>query len=174
MKRPRVQVPEYQRATDLSPYLSGWKKLAEIAAIRANAEFQAGREAEAFEQAMNLIRLGRRLQASGGAQIHYLVGSAVKGVGIWRMRDWAARTRLAPPQLAGIIRELGQVPTDGEPLAASLKMEYQVMMTTLLDLRSGRLVVNEDGKLKRLFRSSSCPFTITARRAVCSPLRPDS
>lgn len=149
MKRPTVQVPEYQRATDVLPYLSGWRKLAEIAAIRANAEFHAGHEAEAFRQVMNLIRLGRQLQASGGAQIHYLAGSAVKGVGIWRMRDWATRTRLTPPQLAGIIRELGQVPTDGEPLAESLKVEYQVMMTTLLDIRSGRLVVNEDGTLKR-------------------------
>ena len=149
IKRPRVQVPEYQRMTDLLPYLHDWKRLAQVAAIRANAEFHAGREAEAFAQALNLIRFGRQLQASGGGQIHYLVGASVKGVGIWRMRDWAGSTRLSPPQLVGIVKELEQVPTGGEPLAESLKVEYQVMMTTLLDLRSGRLVVNEDGSMNR-------------------------
>lgn len=148
-KLPGVQVPEYKLMTEELPYLSHWKRLAEIAAIRANAEFRAGREEEAFRQAINLIQLGRRMQAGGGANIHYLVGAAVKSVGIWRIRDWAASTHPSPAQLTAIVRELDKVPDDSEPLAESLKAEYQVAMATLLEMRSGRMIVKEDGSLKR-------------------------
>ncbi len=146
IKMPGVQVPEYRVQDDL-PYLSGWKRLAQVACIRANAAFTEGREADAFQEALGLVRLGRQLQACKGAQIHYLVGSAVKSLGIRRMRDGAGHTRLSPPQLAAIIRELEQVPDDGEPLTETLKVEYQVMMTALLDIRQGRMVVQEDGTL---------------------------
>jgi hypothetical protein len=148
MKLPAVQVPEY-RMQDALPYLAGWKRLAQVACIRANVSFNAGREVEAFQEALGLVRFGRQLQACQGGQIHYQVGSAVKSLGIQRIRDWAGRSRLSPPQLATVIRELDNVPDDSEPLVETLKVEYQVVTTALLDIRQGRMVVQEDGTLKR-------------------------
>jgi hypothetical protein len=145
-----IQVPESRLVTDELPYLSGWKRLAQVAAIRANAEFHAGREAEAFQRALELVRLGREMQAAGGTVIHYLVGIAVQGIGLERMRDWVGRSHLSAPQLVDLVAELDRVPRDGGPVVETLKAEYQTMMNTMLELRAGRLVLKgEDGTMQR-------------------------
>jgi hypothetical protein len=143
--------------------------LAQVAAIRANEMFRAGREWEAFQEALGLVRLGRRLQESRGRMIHYLVGSAVKAHGVQRMRGWVGSTRLTPQQLAIIVAELERIPADGTAAAETLKVEYQVTVATLSDVRAGRvrpgewdslvpikyLPVYNHGKTKRLFANAT-------------------
>jgi hypothetical protein len=73
------------------------------------------------------------------------------------MRDWAEHTHLPPKQLTDIVKELAQIPDDGEALAESLKVEYQVKIATLLDIREGRIVPGEDGSVNRQIRIKFLP-----------------
>jgi hypothetical protein len=169
MQMPSLQVPEVQMLQEL-PYLSGWKRLSQVALIRANATWRAGRELEAFQQAMALVRLGRRMQESKGAVLHYLVGTAVKAQGLSWMRARAHSTRLTPQQLAGIVAELEAIPSGSTALAETLRVEYQMQVKGLADLRAGRLQpggevgrfvpikllpVYNHGKTKRLFANAT-------------------
>ena len=166
---PALQAPEFRLADKLS-YLSDWKRLAQLQAIRANSLFRTGREQEAFNQAVSLVQMGRRLQEAQGGVIHYLVGAGVKGQGFSCIRRWAGSARLTPRQMAQIISALKSVPSDGSPLAESLKVEYQVQIQALADLRAGRvepgiaegrllrfklLPVYNHGKTKRLFATGT-------------------
>jgi hypothetical protein len=145
-----LQVPEF-RLADKLPYLSDWKRLAQLQAIRANSLFRAGREQEAFNQAVNLVQMGRRIEDAKGGVIHYLVGAGVKGQGFSCIRRWVGRTRLTPQQIARIISALKSVPADGSALTEALKVEYQVQIQTLADIRAGRVEPGlEEARLVRL------------------------
>lgn len=138
LARPEFQLPEFRWDDDVS-YLGEWKKLSRVAAIRANALFRAGQEQEAFNLAMNLVRMGNRIQASQGNLLHYLVGLAVKAQALAEMRRWATLTCLDPQQLTIIAEELRTLRSDGAALAETLKLEYQGQMQTLADMRAGKL-----------------------------------
>jgi len=135
---PEFQVPEFQFDDGLA-YLSDWKGIARLAMLRANADFRAGQEAEAFKQAADLVRLGGRMEQSGGAIIHYLVGAAVRGVGLAAIRSWIPTTRLDAAQLSGIARELRKQDDNAVGLTNALKAEYQFAISHLKQLREGKL-----------------------------------
>jgi hypothetical protein len=165
---PGFQVPEF-RVSDGFPYLSEWKRLAQVAAIRGNTLFRAGQEAQAFEQAMRLVQLGNRMEDSKGTVIHYLVGAAVKSIGLTQMRRWAGRAHLSPAQLTELSSRLRSSADHGTALTNALKMEYAISMQTLADLRAGKfkdeirtplitwrlLPTFNHGKTKRLFTTGT-------------------
>jgi hypothetical protein len=138
--RPACQVPEYQwpdGANDPT-YLNDWRQFAQLEAIRGNALFHAGQERQAFDHALNLVRLGARLQDAGGVSVHYLVGMAVKSQGLHQMQRWTARTRLEPRQLAELAKQLQGLESVETALGNTLKIEYQGQMRFLGELRAGR------------------------------------
>lgn len=147
---PSMQFPELRVTDDIS-YLGALKKIAQTAGIQANALFHDGREREAFAEALKIVRLGRRVEEGRGVVIHYLVGSAIKAVGLWRIREFTATTHLAPGELVEIAAELNKVPSDGSALVETLKAEYQYEVARLLDMRSGGSPqANELGWLTRV------------------------
>ena len=148
VKLPNLQVPEMSTINDLVPYLQEWKKLAQLAQVRENVLLHDDKDQEAFDQIVNEIRMGRRMQDSGGNLIVYLVGVAVESVGLNQIRHWAGKVHLSADQLKDYIRQIEPKPgAEATALANAIKGDYQVEIGTLDALRRGKLtnsVSNDD------------------------------
>lgn len=137
LKALEFQVPEYQFSNDVS-YLSEWRSVGQIAAIRAQQSFRTGKEQDAFAQALDVVRLGNRMQNGGGPIIHYFVGEAVRGLGLSAINSWVADTKLSSDQLKQVAADLRPLCDNAAALTNSLKAEYQGIKKGLADMRSGR------------------------------------
>lgn len=137
LQAPEFQVPEYQFSDDVG-YFSEWKSVGQIAAIRAQQSYRTGKEQEAFAQALDLVRLGNRMQNAGGPILHYLVGEAVRAMGVNAIRAWVADTKLSSDQLKQVAADLHPLCDNAAALTNSLKAEYQGIKKGLADMRSGR------------------------------------
>lgn len=137
LKATEFQVPEHQ-FTDDGSYLSDWKSLGQIAAIRAQQSYRAGKEQEAVAQALDLVRMGNRMQNAGGPIINYLVGEAVRAMGVNAIRGWLADTKMTSEQLKQLAADLRPLCDNAGALTNSLCAEYQAMKQALVDIRAGR------------------------------------
>jgi hypothetical protein len=146
IKMPDLQVPEVSTADDLLPYLSSWKQLAQLAEVRENVLLHNGQDKEAFDQIVNHVQLGQRMQNSHGVLIVYLVGTAVHAIGLHQMQHWTGKTHLTPDQLKGYILQLKPQPDEaGEPFANAIRVEYQMQIGTMVAMRKGTMTNSEDG-----------------------------
>jgi hypothetical protein len=134
---PDLRVPEFRPQEDLK-YLSEWKQLCTLAAIRANALFRDGMEREAFAEALKLVRWGNQIQRAQGSILHYLIGVAIKTQGLTLMQRWVSRTHLPAAELVALAAQLIPEVENEQGYADSLKVEYQQDLTLLRDLRDGK------------------------------------
>ncbi len=143
---PDLQVPEITQFGALMPYLQDWKKLSQLAQVRENFLLHNGQAVAGFDQIVQHIQIGQRLQNSQSLLIGYLVGTAVHSMGLSQMQRWVGKTQLTPLQLTDYIRRI-EPPSDqaSTAFAKAIKSEYQCLTGTLEALRSGRLVDTETG-----------------------------
>jgi hypothetical protein len=137
-KLPDFQVPESD-FNDLVPYLSDWKKLGLLAEVRENVLLHNGQDKEAFDRIMQHVQVGQQMQNARGPLIDYLVGMAVRGMGLSQMQRWAGKTHLTPSQLKDYIRQLGLNPdAEAAAFANTMKAEYQWQVGSLEAMRQGK------------------------------------
>jgi len=144
-KLPDFQVPE-SNFNDLMPYLGEWKQLAHVAELRENILLHNGQDKEAFDRILDHVRLGRRMQNAHGPLIDYLVGTAVRSMGLNQMQHRVGKTHLTPSELKDYIRQLGLNP-DGESVAFAntIKGEYQFQIGYLDAMRQGKMTNSDSG-----------------------------
>lgn len=146
VKLPDFQIPEISTLNDMLPYLPGWKQLALLAEVRENVLLHNGQDTDAFDQILNHVRLGRRMQNSRGVLIVYLVGTAVHNMGLNQLQHWAGKTHLSPEQLKGYILQLKPQPGDAATaFANAIRVEHQMQINTLVALRDGRMTNSVSG-----------------------------
>jgi hypothetical protein len=146
VKLPDLQVPGISTIYDLRPYLQDWKKFAILARVRENVLLHNGQEQEAFNQIVNQIQIGRRMENSRGDLIVYLVGDAVESLGLNQIQHWAGKVHLSPDQLKDYIRQIEPGPgTEAAAFANAMKVEYQVNISTLDAMRQGKLTNSDTG-----------------------------
>jgi hypothetical protein len=104
-KLPDFQVPE-SNFNDLAPYLADWKQLAQVAEVRENVLLHNGQDKEAFDKIMDHVQLGQQMQNAHGPLIDYLVGTAVRSMGLIQMQRWVGKTHLTSNQLKDYICQL--------------------------------------------------------------------
>jgi hypothetical protein len=121
---PRFQVPEFACGDTWFPYLTSWRMIGRLAAIRAEILFREGREKEAFDQALQAVCFGDRVQGSHGATIHWMVGSALKETGLRQIRRMLCRTQLGAEALDAFIGQLKACDALETGLGRSLQVEY--------------------------------------------------
>jgi len=147
VKLPDLQVPEVSSFADLLPYLADWKKFAQLAQVRENVLLHDGKDQEAFNQVVNEIQIGRRMQDSRGALIVYLVGSAVENMGLNQLRRWAGKIHLTPSQLKDYSRQIEPAPgAEAAAFANAIKSEYRVDINTLNAMRQGEFTNADTGE----------------------------
>ena len=139
VKLPDFQVPESNFGA-LTPYLAQWKQLAQVAEIQENVLLHNGQDKEAFDKILDHVRLGQRMQNAHGPLIDYLVGTAVRSMGLSQMQHWAGKTHLTPNQLKDYIRQLGLNPDEESvAFANTIKAEYQFQIGYLDAMSRGKM-----------------------------------
>jgi len=146
-KRPDFQVPEFTTFDDELPYLKDWKKLALLVQVRQNVLLHGGHDQEAFDQMVDEIKMGRRMQNAHGVLIVYLVGAAVNNLGLAQMQRWIGQAHLTPDQLKDYARQL-ELSSDaaGDAYANAIRAEYQMSISSLEAMGHGTLT-NSDPAL---------------------------
>jgi hypothetical protein len=120
---PLLQVEAVTNIEQEFPYLSDWRHLAQLAIVEAHLSFSSNQQ-QGFTQAVEVVRFGQRLQEADGAHIHYLVGAAIKSLGLNCLRHFAGETRLSASNLVLVSEELTNFESSQAALRQTLKVEY--------------------------------------------------
>ncbi|NQT19346.1 MAG: hypothetical protein HQ592_06550 [Planctomycetes bacterium] len=121
----QMQVPELDQGfATLLPYLSPWRKIAELSRLRALYLAKSGDEAGALDEAMKNVLFGRKIEESRGAIIHYVVAVAVKKIGLRTVREVLPETKLKADALNDLVKQLRLLGPDAEGLANAVRVEY--------------------------------------------------
>lgn len=120
------------------PYLSKSKSYAQLLLIQAEVMFHQGKEAEAFERAKQVVQLGNLMEDSNGPLIHYLVGLAVKSMGLQKLRQFAGQTKLPVDELLVQVHRLDTCVANATGLTNTFKAEYQFGMKAFEDMKTGK------------------------------------
>lgn len=96
----------------------------QLLSLRARYLFRFGKEKEAFDEAIKVIRLGNMAQGSQDGVHAYLVGRRVKVTGTKTFLSMLEETALKPEVLGQYVEELGEYVSDKEALISTLKSAY--------------------------------------------------
>ena len=142
-----LQVSEISTVADLLPYLAAWKRMSEVAVVRENFLLRLGQDKAAFDQMMNQVQLGWRMQNSHGVLIGYLVGTAVNSMGLNQIQRWVGQSHLDARQLKNYIRQLEFDPDDeAAAFANTMRAEYKADVGSLANIRDGKIIDDQTGK----------------------------
>ena len=133
---PSLQVDTITNAEQEFPYLHEWRGLAQLAALETRSSFEHRDDQRGFNQAMELVRFGQRIQGADGPYIHYLTGYAVKDLGLKCIRQFVGETALSATNLILISDQLTNFEADQDGLRQTLKIEYATNAKRLDDVTS--------------------------------------
>ncbi|MGB2755433.1 MAG: hypothetical protein WBD75_10610 [Phycisphaerae bacterium] len=144
---PHFQVPPVLSIDTMFPEIYDWLSLAKLQAIRARALFNRGREKQAFDEALSIVRMGHTIQGGKGAMIHYLVGSMTKRRGFEITRQMLSATVLDASQLKTCASGLALYAESDDGLAETFRAEFQFCMGTLENLLNSRKAGHDNGQV---------------------------
>lgn len=145
----RLEVPEVKTPDADVQYLSDWRSLSRLAMLRALQEQRDGNDAQAFEHALAVVKMGDMFERSGGSLIHCLVGMATKKAALRGLRQLLEETTLTADQLLSCRHRLVEFESNREGLANSLRAEFLSSSNLLSSLqKKGNPFVNENKPLK--------------------------
>jgi len=134
----RIEIPEIVGFEQEMPYLRQWRRIARLSKVRALHLSKNGREKEAFEEAIRIVEFGQMIERSRGALIHYLVGRAVKKVGLETLREMLADTKLSEGTLLSHIEVLAGLMADEGALANAFRVEYSASADAVDSVAAGK------------------------------------
>jgi len=134
-----------------------WRKIARLDSIRASYFLKQGKEKEAFDEAVKIIKFGQIIQSSQKPFILYLVSIAIKGTGLIRIKTMAVDTNLPPELLKNHIEQLNEFKPNEGDLINALKIEYISIANVIDDLAVGKktledLFGKESPELKKIIK----------------------
>ena len=151
------------------PYLTAVRRLGQLECLRTARLFHDGKQKEAFELALKVTEFGHRLENSGGAGTHFLLGSAIKADGLRRLRLMTAQTSLQEAELIRFLQALDKLGANRAGLTNALKLEYQEQCKLLDDIAAGRLqsfgITNSASELTAVSNQAKRVFSADKTRA---------
>jgi hypothetical protein len=131
LRRPYLQLLQVQDPKEFNidtqfSELSKIRELARWGRVRADYLFFKGKEKEAFEWYMNVIKLGLMVENSPrpAGLIQSLVAIAIREIGLTALRKRIGKEHLPAGELKRYARELEKLAGNNEGLKRSFKMEY--------------------------------------------------
>ena len=115
---------------DMPPLALGqYRTFAKLSLLRSTYLFKQGKEKEAFDETIKVIKMGQMLQdAPLPSMIQYLVGIAIKGMGLENLRAMIKETDLSVDLLKIYTHELSRFYANKESLEKIFKGEYISLM----------------------------------------------
>lgn len=108
--------------------------IARINAINSAYLFNQGKEEEAFNRAIEIVRVGQMFQDSQGFIISYLVSLTLKETGFRRIKAMISKTTLSPEILKEYIVQLEKFKLNEKGLKNALKIEYILTVNMLKEM----------------------------------------
>lgn len=130
LELPYFQIPEWQDPKTIGfekiiPGMSGLTNIAKLNSIRANYLLSQGKDRESLDLIVKTIKMGQIIEDSPRpALISYLVGIAIKEIGLQRLRTMIPNLTLSSGILKDYVAELDQFKNNEEGLIKAMKMEY--------------------------------------------------
>lgn len=130
---PQVEDPKKVDFTTLYPEFSKLRQLARWGTVKANYLLARGKEKEAFDWFLNVVKLGKMMDESPrpGGLIQYLVAKAIKEIGLNPLRKAIGETKLSPGLLKDYARKLKELASAEEDLKRALKIDYIALINSL-------------------------------------------
>jgi hypothetical protein len=141
---PHLLVPAPKALEDEFSYLKEYRALAKIMILEARIDVQAGEYQKASDQLFRAIQFGDQLQNAGGCYLHYLVGRAIKNMALAQIRYLAGTVTLPEVQLKDILTRVQNLRANTIGFTNAMKVEYQLCLNTMKDLRSGKGIVSDE------------------------------
>jgi len=120
-----------------APYQKPLMGAAQLGAIHAVREAEAGDPDEGLRLAIQLVKIGDGLKAARGSMPHYLVSTAVSLEGLRAMKHIARNPLLEPAQVREIADNLARANVSKDGLRFSFQTEYLMFKNLVVGLHSG-------------------------------------
>jgi len=115
-----------------------WMDLGNVASLNALRLHRQGDDAAAFEEAMQVVRFGRRAIGGQGTLITFLLGQSIREDGLAALRRMLPECRLESSRLAACGRDLSAAGSAWADLADALRGEYAANAGVIEDLSQGK------------------------------------
>jgi len=135
--RRQFQFPEFQDPEKVTidtplPPMGAYRNIAKLISIKALYLFNQGKEREAFDEAMKIIKLSQLIEDSPRPiLIQLLVASAMKETGLERLRFMITETTLSSTILKSYAKELANFRANKLGVKTILKAEYITIVNEL-------------------------------------------
>ena len=136
-------VPEVTSYGALLPYLSPWKNMGRVMAMKTRHDRLAGHYVQATDTCISLLKFGDMIQADAGSIINYLVAIAIQGIGQAQAQDLARDKGLPPEELIRLLNALASPGPLIPGLVRAIKVEYGCSADTVDQIRDGKLGMGE-------------------------------
>ena len=159
---PKFQLPDFQNMALINvdtplPGLEKWRSVAEVVSLNSLYLFKQGREKEAFDDSVRLIKMGQLIGNSPRPNsIQYLIGILFQNFGIDRLKSMVPFTSLPLDDLKSYIKELDDTQIAKEQGGVIIKEEYMIINNSfdLLKRETQRLIEEESFPLRLLDKLS--------------------
>ncbi len=125
LRYPEFQEPEVEQVDLRIPYVFSFRRCALLALLRAASLFEREKELEAFQEALNVIQFGHRLQGADGTLMSFLVGRHSKLSGLACLAHFIERSKLEDRDVQTVLDSLPGFHEQG--WKAALRREYRMM-----------------------------------------------
>lgn len=139
MQQPYLLVPQPRSFDDDDSYLTGWREISRVEAIKAIVLFRERKERDAIDSALEIVQFGERVENSGGPIIHYLVGAGIKSIGLQIIRQINCQSTLQGKTLVGVLDSLNAVKANPQGFTNALKVEYKMDRDYIDNLAAGNV-----------------------------------
>ncbi|MEK7576271.1 MAG: hypothetical protein AAB482_01115, partial [Patescibacteria group bacterium] len=166
------------------PSLNSLRIVARAESIRAEYLFRQGKEKEAIDESIKILRMGDMIIHSQGSLIEYLVAIAVKDLGYRRFRLLIDRSLLSQEALNDYLSRLERFRDNRDGLRTVWKYDYLSLKWTMQYLKDHPELVNEyssnigintfleEGSFYNKPNKTLHLFADTARRNIANVDRP--
>ena len=139
----RCLAPEVVSIDSDTPYLSPWRSMGRIMAIKARRDRLEGKYSEATRTCTSLLRFGDIIQKDAQCTIHYLVGLSVIDIGFTQAQDLARDVAIPPQELIRLTDALAHIVPFDHGFIRAIKSEYRAIANTIDQFQSGKLDIGE-------------------------------
>lgn len=143
-RKPKFQDPAVADPANISPntpipLMSSWRTASRVSALRAQYLASQGRGEDALAEAFNSIQIGQTIEEPQSSLIGYLVGMAIKDIGLKHMQLVINVSSLNSTELSGYSKDLERFYENEKGLTAAFKGEYKMRSWALDAIASGNM-----------------------------------
>lgn len=140
--KPKYQNPESADPANITydtvlTLTDSWRHMARLSAIRALYLARQGKDKEAFDEALNSVNIGQKIQESQAILIDYLIAISMKGIALDTIQKIIPSTKLGSSDLKQYAQGLNQYYKNESGLITSFKAEYHFISQAIDSIASG-------------------------------------